>query len=219
MTLPIHTINSELTVVPLEHTSFTLKDVFALIQEVYKERVEAGIDFTLSKITFEEYEKKIRQDKKLVYIIHQDDLLIGSAALAIRKDKSGRRYGGFSNAVVLKEFQGQGLGTKLFEARKQEAKKEGCEYLLSSTAENAISSIRWHKKNGWLLYGYGKQFGSKYFSCFFKYPLNKKVSVFTRFCYRVHYFFRVMFIRCLFRKDGDYSVFGNLIYKGRVKWN
>ena len=208
-------ISSELSVLPLEQTSFSLEDVFVLIQEVYKERVDAGIDFTLSKITFEEYKNIIQKEKKRVFVIPNEGRLIGSAALAIRKDSFGRKYGGFSNAVVLKEYQGKGLGTKLFETRKREAIKEGCEYLYSSTAENAVSSIRWHKKNGWHLYGYGKQYGSKYFSCFFKYPLKKRVTALTRFAYCLLYFSRFVFIRCLFRKDGGYTVLGKLIY---TKW-
>lgn len=204
--------SSEPTVVPLEQTSFSLNDVFALIQEVYIDRVNAGIDFTVSKISFEEYENKIRQDNKMVFVIQQDSILIGSASLAIRTDKSGRKYGGYSNAVVKKEFQGKGLGTKLFEARKSKAIEYNCDYLSSSTAENATSSIRWHKKNGWLLYGYGKHLDSMYFSCFFRYPLKKPVTFFTRLLYRLHYFYQFVILRCLFRKKGGYTVLGTFVY-------
>lgn len=203
---------SELSVLPLEQTSFTLKDVYTLIQEVYEERVASGIDFTLSKIAYEEYEKKIRQDQKQVFVVSLGDCLIGSAALAIRKDRTGRKYGGFSNAVVSRKYQGKGLGTKLFEAGKNGAIENGCEYLYSSTAENATSSIRWHKKNGWLLYGYGKQVHSKYFSCFFKYPLKGKVTALIRLIYRLHFIIRVIVIRCLFRRNGEHTVLGKMIY-------
>jgi Acetyltransferase (GNAT) family. len=209
--------NSDLVVVPLDQTSFSLKDVYTLIQEVYKDRVDAGIDFTLSKISFEEYEKKIHQDNKMVFVLPKDNYLIGSAALAIRIDKGGRKYGGYSNAVVLKEYQGKGLGTKLFEARKRKAIECGCDYLSSSTAENATSSVRWHKKNGWLLYGYGKHLDSKYFSCFFRYPLKKPVTIFTRLSYRLHYLFQFVILRCLFRKEGGYTELGAFVYKMRRK--
>jgi GNAT superfamily N-acetyltransferase len=209
--------NSDLVVVPLDQTSFSLKDVYTLIQEVYKDRVDAGIDFTLSKISFEEYEKKIHQDNKMVFVLPKDNYLIGSAALAIRIDNGGRKYGGYSNAVVLKEYQGKGLGTKLFEARKRKAIECGCDYLSSSTAENATSSVRWHKKNGWLLYGYGKHLDSKYFSCFFRYPLKKPVTIFTRLSYRLHYLFPFVILRCLFRIEGGYTELGAFVYKMRRK--
>ena len=213
----MQTSNPDLVVVPLEQTSFSLKDVYKLIQEVYKDRVEAGIDFTLSKISFEEYENKVQHDKKMVFVIPQKNVLIGSASLAIRKDKFGRKYGGFSNAVVLKECQGRGLGTKLFEARKCKAIESGCIYLSSSTAENATSSIRWHKKNGWLLYGYGKHLDSRYFSCFFRYPLKRRVTAFSRLSYRLHFFYQFVMLRCLFRRTGGYTMLGAFIYKLRSR--
>ena len=198
-------------VVLLDQTGFSLSDVYELVQDVYKDRTAQGIDFTVSKQSFEDYCEKISKEHKIIFVIPNGDRLVGSAALSLKTDKKGRRYGGFSNAVVRKDFQGQGLGSKLFNARKQKCIDCGCDYIASTTAENAESSIRWHFKNGWYLYGYGKNLDSKYYSYAFRQSLKSKTGKLTILGYKFHFWRTFIVTRLMTRRDGGYSVLGKFI--------
>lgn len=203
-------------ILKLDDSPFTLAHVYTFIREVYSDRSAEGIDFWLSRCSFEEYSEKVKNDKKIIFVAFVPDTneLLGTAALTLRRDKKGRLYGGMSNCAVRKSCQGKGIGSKLLETVKVVAIAEKCQYLKSTTAVNAISSVKWHLKNGYKKCGFGSAANSDYYSYVFKMPLKDfDYLYFNGGGYRLDYSLQWCKTRCLFKPDGKRTWVGVLVKK------
>ena len=116
-----------------------------------------------------------------------------------------------SNCAVKRDYQNQDIGTMLVEKRKQMAKDENCMYLKSTTAVNAISSVRWHLKNGYLKCGLGSGSTNNYYSYVFIMPLVNANSFYYRVGYKIAYALSYIRIKTSFKKNGDPTWFGRLL--------
>ena len=205
-------MDNSIHIFELEDSPFSLLDVFQLIRGVYSDRKTEGIDFWLSKCSFEEYQAEVEKDKKIILVAFDTDSseLLGTASLTIRSDKKGIKYGGMTNCAVKRDCQSKNIGSKLIEALKEKAVEEKCCYLKSTTAVNAVSSVRWHLKNGYKKCGMGSSAKSNYYSYVFKMPLNNENPLYYRIWYKLDYVFSWISTRCLLKQDG------NLTWLGKV---
>lgn len=163
----------EIVIMELRDSTFTLEDVYNLIRDVYKERENNGIFFSVSKWSFEEFEDSLTKDNSQVIIAFDSDTddMLGCATFFIRQNKKGRKFANFRHAVVSPFAQRKGVGRKLNDARFEIAKREDCEYVQCSTAVNAKSSVEWHLKYGYKIVAL-RSFNSNYYSYIFRYQLK-----------------------------------------------
>jgi len=205
----------QIEVMTLGQTNFSLHDVYHLTQEVYSSRAAEGIDFTVTKQSFEEYEKKIKESHKTVFVAIniENGELCGSAALTIHSKKKGRKYGGMTNVAVRKDYQHDGVGTLLLLRCKIAAQNNGCEYLISTTAWNALSSVRWHLKNGYREIGLTSDKENNYYSLCMRMQL-KSPSVWNLKAFTNSVFLlSVIKTKLLFEQDGSITAIGKLLKK------
>ena len=199
-------------ILKLEDSPFSLLDIFNLIREVYSDRKKEGIDFGLSKYSFEEYLAEVEKEKKIIFVafdVYSSELL-GTASLTLRSDKKGVKYGGMTNCAVKRDCQSRNIGSKLIEALKEKAVEEKCFYLKSTTAVNAMSSVRWHLKNGYKKCGMGSSAKSNYYSYVFKMPLNNENPLYYRIWYKLDYVFSWITTMCFIKQDGNLTWLGRL---------
>lgn len=210
---------SSVRILRLEDSPFSLLDVFSLIREVYSDRKNEGIDFWLSKSSFEDYASRTDRENKRVYVAMDEasNCLLGTIALSIHNDKKGRKYGGVTNCAVERNSQSKCIGSRLLEKLKDTAMEEGCYYLKSTTAVNAVGSVKWHLKNGFKKCGLASSSKSNYYSYVFILPLIHSRSFYNRVLYKFDYGFSWLLTRCLLKQDGNLTMIGTILkrIKGR----
>ena len=118
-----------------------------LLHESFQERLANDLNFDCASFTDEEYEKL--SSKGNVITIWDNDILVGTVFLGIQIRFSFIKCGFHEYLAVL----------------------------LSSTAIPAISSVNWHKKNGFLPYKISSYDGRNYKSYNFIKPVRKNLLV------------------------------------------
>lgn len=96
--------------------------------------------------------------------------IIGTLMLIFRR-KGSSRYALHSNLAIASSHKGNGIAGLLFQEALRIAKDNNLDFINSFTATAAESSIRYHKKMGFLIYG--KSFGKMRNAYSFIYPLRK----------------------------------------------
>ena len=203
----------DLCIERIEDSPFLLNDVFDFIRRIYAKRKTQGIDFWLSTCSFHDYEERVKEDSKTIFVAfrHGSNDLYGTASLTIRVDKKGYKYCGMTGCAVREDIQHQRIGSRLIEKLRRTAIEEGCEYLLSTTAVNATSSVKWHLKNGFLKYGLASSSKSHYYSYVFIMPLVNTDNFYFRFGYKIHYAFSSLITKSLLNENGDYTWLGKVL--------
>ena len=170
----------------LHETDNTLLDVYKMIQFVYKERVQQGMNFWATTVSFDDFKKEYERNSAVVFVAIDDTTaeLVGSGTIYI-KNKGNVRYGHLTNAVVIPKMRRCGIGSKLKEVRQQFAAQNRCKFISCTTGANALSSVLWHKKNGYKIVG--KSYWLGYYSYRFRLQLTPHLlwnnSLFCRLMY------------------------------------
>lgn len=150
-----------------EHTSW--EELVVLFHESFQERLDQGLNFTCSFFTPEDLERR-SEDCVVLVAIDKDcaDRLVGTVSF----NKLSRNKAEHSNLAVIPSYKHAGVATQLLKALLDLAFKSGCNYIVSDTAEQATSSVKWHKKNGFYPFSL-RSFGStNYYSIIFRKQLK-----------------------------------------------
>lgn len=166
----------EIIIRKLQQTTFSYDDVVSLLHESFVERQEQGLQFTCSTITVEYYQKKTCDGIIFVAYDADNNVLLGTAALSLRKDDEGVLYSYYHYIAVASIAKHQGIGTLLFREIEGEALKRGAQYILSDTAESAKSSVRYHLKQGFQVVNYETFSNTNYYSYIFRKQLIPNAS-------------------------------------------
>lgn len=104
-----------------------------------------------------------------------------------------------------------GIGSRIEELSQQFAIDEGCEYMLSNTSEEAISSVKWHLRNNYFKQRIGSYDNTNYYTIFFRKQL-KYHWFWSNKALRTAYFNVYSFLYKLYRKkDGSLTAPGKLL--------
>ena len=143
--------------------------VSCILYDAFEERRKQNIDFRCGTFSPKDVEKDLEGESYLL-IAYNDEEAVGTASLKIRK-KWIFRYGTFENLGVLSSYKRKGIATQLANERIKLAEDLNLDFLASTTACNATSSVCYHKKMGF--YIYMKSYGLGYDSYSFIKPLKK----------------------------------------------
>lgn len=193
----------------LSETDFTLNDIHEFIKTVYEKRADDGIHFqALSKPT-ESIEQRINDNHGIVFVAvdEQSQELLGTGTILFHNDDNQIPYAGFILAAVRPDAQGRGIGHLLRQRREKCAKEMGCHYIISSTASNAESSIKYHLKNGAKKYGFSSSKNSDYYSIIFRKDIVSSYKGSTLYCF-IRYHLTKTKTKLLFHEDGTYTKLG-----------
>ena len=141
-----------------------------LLHEAYKTRSDEGLIFECSKFSGIELQEHVYNGYLIVAF--EDEMPVGMVAL-IPKKKFGISFVTHEYLAVSSRKRKSGVATKLFLALLEKAKDIGSSFIISSTAVDAKSSVRYHTKMGFVTFLYVAFPRAKYYSYCFIYPLKR----------------------------------------------
>lgn len=160
-----------------EIPSRVFQDVSSLLQDAFAERRAQGIYFKCGGFSAQDVEDWLIDGGYLVCIYDTDNRLIASVTILTRA-KGNMKYAAHDNLAVASWCKGQGLSSVVFNEALSLAKELDLDFLSSSTATGATSSVVYHRKKGFLIYQ--KSYGSGYNS--YNYILPLKRMKFLKYC-------------------------------------
>lgn len=173
-----------------------LRELADLLNRAFVERQKEGIGFSYVSYTAEDLMKHVKDGYYIVGYI--DDKVVGMVAL-LQKERFGVKYTTHECLAVDPELKNKGIATKLFLSFLEIAKELHSDFIVSTTAEKASSSIRYHKKNGFKTFLFVSFPSTPYYSYCFIYPINRfkflNYSVFNKTILAASFLFTKLFKR------------------------
>lgn len=200
----------------LQETDYTYEQIVDLMHDSFKERMEQGLMFTSCTMDVETFKRKYSDGVIIVGYNKENGELLAFYTFHLCQEKRGknRKYGYLEQLAVSPKAKRTGIGTKMLDANLAIAQEMGATYMLSDTAYNAVSSVRWHFKNQFLLYGLESYSSTDYWSKLFKLYLPKGSNTRSRrIACRLHYWFSCIWTRLMKNVHGKYTWFGRLYWK------
>ena len=184
----------KLIIKQLHETAITWDQIADFMHESFEERLQQGLRFTCSFMTAEEFERAMGPGTVFVALDEDSGEMLGTVTLKIKTDSQGRTYGYHEYLAVSPKAKHLGVATQLATVWTAYAKDNGVQYVKSDTATRAESSVRWHLKNGFMIYAVKAFRTTNYVSYVFIKPMEpyKMSPTFVRLHYiysRVRYFF------------------------------
>lgn len=142
-----------------------------LLHASFQERIEANLNFGCATFTPEELKEATSDSYIVCYFDENTPIAMG--VLAIKK-KLGIRYGVFEFLAVSpdEKYRRKGLGGAVQRERVCVANELGLGFITSSTAIDAVSSVKCHLKTGFKIYRKKHYMNRNYVSYCFIYPLK-----------------------------------------------
>ena len=144
--------------------------VSSLLHESFEERRSQGIDFKCGHFSAEDVINEFRSRGGYLLIAYEDDKIVGTLSLIERK-KGKFIYGSHDNLAICSSMKGKGVARRIFEEALRISKESNYDFLISFTATNAVSSVKYHRSVGFIIYS--KNYGNDYNSFSFIYPLKR----------------------------------------------
>ena len=184
----------KLIIKQLPESGISYAQLADLIHAALEERLQQGLNFTCSRMSADDFENRLQDGTVFVSMDEDSGKLLGTVTLTIHADRKGRKYAYHEYLAVSPEAKHLGVATQLSAAWLAFAKENGVQYVKSDTATRAESSVRWHLKNGFQIYGVKAFRNTDYVSYIFIMYLGpyKKSPTYVRLHYiysRVRYFF------------------------------
>lgn len=179
----------------LHETSITWDQIADFMHESFEERLQQGLRFTCSFMTAEEFERAMGPGTVFVALDEDSGEMLGTVTISFKTDHQGRCYAYHEYLAVSPKAKHLGVASRLAEVWKVYARENGAQYVKSDTATRAESSVRWHLKNGFQIYGVKAFPTTNYVSYIFIMYLDeatKKSPTYVRLHYlysRIRYFF------------------------------
>ena len=147
------------------------ESVSELLQDAFAERRKQGINFKCGMFSAQDVENEfVNRGGYLLLAINEKEQIVGTVSL-IEHNKGGLRYVSHDNLAVSSLCKGKGVASNLFLEVLNVTKREGYDFITSFTATTADSSVRYHLKNGFVIYE--RTPGKGYDSYSFIYPLKR----------------------------------------------
>ena len=98
----------------------------------------------------------------------KEDSLCGTLSAHLYTDKDRNSYGYIEYLAVEPSQKRTGIGEKLFSEMERILLSKGVSYIMSDTAARAKSSVKWHRKRGFVIVGYHSYKSTNYYSYIFR---------------------------------------------------
>lgn len=166
----------------------------ALLNSAFKERKEEGIDFVYASYTNEELKEHVGDGYCIVAF--EDSEVVGMVAL-LQKERLGIKYSTHECLAVLPSKSNKGIASLMFKRFLEVALELNSDFIISTTAEKAYSSIRYHHKNGFKTFLFVSFPSTSYYSYCFIYPIKRfrllRYSLFNKPLFAASYVFTKLF--------------------------
>ncbi len=186
------------------------EELFRLMKDSFQERKDQGLNFTVLEYELENLKKLL--DVNPVVVAFDENPQTGEReylGFQIVKIEDKEAVAGI--LAVSPKCKRTGIGSKIEEITQQFVVDEGCEYMLSNTSEEAISSVKWHLRNNYFKQRIGSYDNTNYYTVFFRKQL-KYHWFWSNKALRTAYFNVYSFLYKLYRKkDGSLTAPGKLL--------
>ena len=197
----------------LEESPFSYEDVVGLIHLSFDERLSQGLHFTCSSMSVDQFREKMSDGLVIVAYEKVSHQLLGTASTHLYKDKDGHLYGYNEYLAVHPSVKHCGIGTLLLNKRLSIMRERGAEYVISDTAVGAKSSVKWHLKNGFVIYGYRSYSSTNYYSYLFRRQLVGRSKWDSRFYRDYHFLVSFLKTRIRYTRMGKERRFWAFLHK------
>lgn len=157
-----------------------------ILQDAFEERIIQGLDFKCGHFTPDELKADLSGESYLFIAYDNNENPVGTVSLKIRRKKR-YVYGGYENLAVRNTSKGTGVASVLTDELIRFSTEKNLDFITSTTACKARSSVCFHKKKGFKIYM--KSFAKKYDSYNFILPLKKlrflRIEVFRVIIYLI----------------------------------
>ena len=168
---------------------YHIEDILSLIKKAYGERAKEGIQFATLSYSIDDFLAERADSDYWFLAFDERKKLYGTARLTIDTIKNN---GEICNFAVSPDSQGKHVGSLLLQEVNSFAKKYRLDHLLSYTAVRATSSVKCHKKNGYIAYGIIPDRNRGYSSYMFKNQISNSTCLNTFF---IRFHFLLSFIK------------------------
>ena len=143
----------KLTISTREEAGVSEEAVYALFCQSFQQWTNNGIDAPFLHTTLEEFKEAIHNAFVYVATDAETGELIGTHTLQPKRNKNYVR-GCF--LAISPHTKHTGIATQMLRYEEECLQEKGFDYILGTTAVNAIWSVKWHLKNGYRIVGYGR---------------------------------------------------------------
>ena len=190
-----------------EEANISYEQIVDLMHASFEERLQQGLNFTCSFMTVDQYKEKNSDAIIFVAIDEENGNLMGAAVVHIKRDEKKVLHGYNEYMSVSPKAKRCGIGTMLEHAREEVCKKAGCDYMMCDTAVGAVSSVKYHLKNGYKIVGLRSFASTNYYSYLFRKQLiPSKFWSNSLFCKMV-YIKSAVIERIKHKQDGSKTLF------------
>ena len=198
----------------MQDTNVTYDQIVTLMHAAFKERVLQGLKYTCSYMDVNTYIENSRGG--VILVAMNADELCGTAMLHINTDKGGAKYGYIENLAISPKVKRMGVGSLLLkEVLKIVAENKG-DYLLSDTAVDADSAVKFHKKNGFKIVGLHSYQSTNYYSYLFRLQLQPSRVWSNGFCVKFIFLLSYIKTKMEFKPNGKRKLFYNYFCRVRT---
>ena len=179
--------------------------LLSMIHDSFCEYLNQGIVFTCSNYTLEDLRNKVLSGVCFIAVDGDDILGITS----VSDIGNGVAY---ENITAVSPYaKNIGIGTMLYNKRKEYLKTNKYIYLKSDTAVKAIGSVNWHlKKCGCYIAGYQSYHSTNYYSYVFREYMGK-CSFYIAIYLRLRFVLSFLFCRICKTENGAYTFIGRIV--------
>lgn len=146
-----------------------------LLHDAFKERLDADINFDCASFSDEEY--RALSSNGNIITIWNGDTIVGTVYLGVHMRFGNLKCGFHEYLAVKSDIKKSGIGSRMQSMVMELANALDLDILLSSTAMPATSSVKWHRKNGFIPYKITHYEGRNYNSYNFIKPVKKSLIV------------------------------------------
>jgi ribosomal protein S18 acetylase RimI-like enzyme len=196
----------------LEETDVTYEEIVSLMHDSFKERLDQGLNFTSCTMSVDEFKKRYSDGVIIVGFDKATNEMMAFYTFHLRTDKKGIKYGYLEQLAVSPKAKRSGIGTKMLAENCKIAASMGAKYMLSDTACDATSSVKWHYKNGFFDYELESYRSTNYWSKVFIKYLDESIKK-SKFYLKLHYLSSWAFIKLTRHENGSDNLLGKLYKK------
>lgn len=206
----------EVLIKRLEETAVTYEEIVSLMHDSFKERLDQGLNFTSCTMSVDEFISKYSDGVIIVGFDKETNEMMAFYTFHLRQDNKKIPYGYLEQLAVSPKAKRSGIGTKMLAENCRIAASMGAKYMLSDTACDATSSVKWHYKNDFYKYELESYRSTNYWSYVFIKYLDNSIRK-SSFQLKIHYWCSCLFIKTTRHQNGSDTAFGKLCKQIRAK--
>lgn len=143
-----------------------------LLHNSFAERVENGLNFSCAYYSADDLKNRLSKNAIVIGAFNDNAYLIGMLVINNIVCRYGIKLATHEYLAVAPSAKRMGVGSALFKKCVRECKKKQIDILLSDTAKEAESSVKYHIKQGFRIFGESHYSGRTYRSINFIYPIS-----------------------------------------------